>query len=87
MELFRDNETNNSNGTQQRSESSLVGGKPIGYFTSLAEDLNLGLPRTNPASGQYRTGTWDLWIKSPVPQLLCQAASFNMNHSDSTLLR
>ena len=28
----------------------MVGGEPVGYFTSMAEDLNLGLPRTNPAT-------------------------------------
>ena len=33
----------------------LVQGEPIGYFTSMAEDLNLGLQRTNPASGQGGT--------------------------------
>ena len=27
----------------------LVGGKQIGYFTSMAKDLNSGLQRTNPA--------------------------------------
>ena len=33
------------------------GGKPVGYLQgSMAEDLNSGLPRTNPASGQ--SGTW-----------------------------
>ena len=29
-----------------------VGGKPLGYFTSVAEDLNSRLLRTNTASGQ-----------------------------------
>ena len=28
-------------------------------FTSVAEDLNLGRQRTNPASGQSETLTWD----------------------------
>ena len=33
-------------------------GKPVGYLQgSMAEDLNSGLPRTNPASGQ--SGTWN----------------------------
>ena len=27
----------------------LVGDKPVGYFTNMAKDLNLGLQRTNPA--------------------------------------
>ena len=35
-------------------------------FTSVSEDLNLGRPRTNPASGQSRTQTWDCWVKSPT---------------------
>ena len=43
MGLFRDN------------ESQLVGGEPAGYFTSVAMDLNSGLPRTNPASAQGGT--------------------------------
>ena len=38
---------------------SQASGKPVGYFTSAAGDLNLGkhsgLPRTNPASGQGAT--------------------------------
>ena len=33
----------------------LVGGEPVGNFTSVAKDLNSGLPRTNPASGQGGT--------------------------------
>ena len=32
----------------------LVGGEPVGYFTRVAEDLNSGIPRKNPASGQGR---------------------------------
>lgn len=27
----------------------MVGGEPVGYFTSLADDLNSELPLTNPA--------------------------------------
>ena len=33
----------------------LVGDKPVGYFTNMAKDLNLGLQRTNPAGSQGRT--------------------------------
>ena len=33
-------------------------------FTSVAEDLNSGGPRTNPASGQSRTQTQDCRVKS-----------------------
>ena len=39
---------------------------PVGFFTSVAEDLNLGLMKTNPASGQGRTWTQGLWITSPT---------------------
>ena len=39
-----------------KNPTQLVGDKPVGYFTSVAEDLNSGLPWTNPASGQ--SGTW-----------------------------
>ena len=31
--------------------TQLVGDKRVGYFTSVAEDLNWKLPKTNPASG------------------------------------
>lgn len=52
MELFRDNEPNNFNGTVQGYDSQLVGGESVGYHTSVAKDLNSGLTRTNPTSGQ-----------------------------------
>ena len=46
MELFRDNEP----------IRILTGQRRISWlFTSGAEDLNTGLPLTNPASGQGRT--------------------------------
>jgi len=45
----------NSNGTQEGLESQLDTGKLVGYVTSVVEELILGLPRTNPASGQGRT--------------------------------
>ena len=52
MELFRDNEPNNFNGTLQGYDSQLVGDESVGYHTSVAKDLNSGLTRTNPTSGQ-----------------------------------
>ena len=52
MELFRDDEPNNFNGTLQGYDSQLVGGESVGYHTSVAKDLNSGLTRTNPTSGQ-----------------------------------
>ena len=55
MGLFRDNETNNLYGTDHGYKSQLLGGESVGYFTSVAEDLNPGLARTNPASGQGGT--------------------------------
>ena len=36
-------------------------------YTSTAEELSQGLPRTNPASGQSGTSTRDLQISSPAP--------------------
>ena len=45
----------------------LVGDKPVGYFTNMAKDLNLGLQRTNPAGSQGRTWSWGLRITSSVP--------------------
>ena len=35
-------------------------------FTSMAEDLNLGLPRTNPASDQSGTQTQEHLIANPM---------------------
>ena len=56
MGLFRDNKTNNeTNGKYHGVKTQLVGGEPVGYFTSVAEDLQSGLQRTNPASGQSGT--------------------------------
>ena len=36
-------------------ERQLVGEEAVGYFTSVAKDLNSGIPRKNPASGQGNT--------------------------------
>ena len=44
-------------------------------FTSVAEDLNSGRPRTNPASGQSGTRTRDRRIASPTRWPLGHAAS------------
>ena len=46
MGLFRDNETNNSYGTDHGYKSQLLDVESVGYFTSVAEDLNSGLPWT-----------------------------------------
>ena len=64
MGLLRDNETNNLNGTDHGYKSQLLDVESVGYFTSVAEDLNPGLARTNPASGQ--SGTWN---RGPVLQV------------------
>ena len=39
----------------QGEESQLVGGEPGGYFTSVAQDLNPELPKTNSSGGQGGT--------------------------------
>ena len=47
----------------------LVGGEPVGftiYFTIVVKDLNSGISRTNPASGQGWTWTQGLQITSPA---------------------
>ena len=42
MGLLRDNETNNSIATLQQGEKSqLVKDDPVGYFISVAKDLNM----------------------------------------------
>ena len=38
-----------------KNPTQLAGDKPVGYFTSVVEDLNSKLPKTNPTSGQGRT--------------------------------
>ena len=68
MELFRDNETNNSNRTWHASQ--LVWDEPVGYFANVAEDLNSRLQGKNPASGQGGTWIWGLRITGPAPQPL-----------------
>ena len=62
MGLFRDNETNNS-----KLRIPTVVGEPVGYFTFVAEDFNLGQPRTNPVSSQGGNWTQSLWMTSPTP--------------------
>ena len=50
--------------------------QPVGYHTSVVEDLNSGLSRTNPASNQGRTWTRaSLRITSPAHHLLDYAVS------------
>ena len=39
----------------QGEESKLVGGEPGGYFTSLTQDLNPELPKTNSSGSQGGT--------------------------------
>ena len=43
----------------------------VGYFTNVVEDLNSGLPRTNPASGHRGTGTRTLRITSTRDRPRC----------------
>ena len=64
MGLFRDNETNNLYGTEHGYKSQLLDVESVVYFTSVAEDLNPGLPWTNPANGQGGT-----WTRGPVLQV------------------
>ena len=67
MGLSMDNKTNNSNGKLNGLESQLVEGETVVYFASMAEDLNSGLPRTNPASGQG--GNWRQSLRTTRPAL------------------
>ena len=62
MGLSMDNKTNNSNGKLHGLESQLVEGETMVCFASMAEDLNSGLPRTNPASGQ--DGNWSQGLRT-----------------------
>ena len=74
--------------------SQLEGGKPVGYFTSMAEDLNSWLPRTNPASREGGTGTEGLQITSPalsnsamLPPLILRVCFFYLNIQPHDLLK
>ena len=67
MGLSMDNKTNNSNGKLHGLESQLVEGETVVYFASMAEDLNSGLPRKNPASGQG--GNWSQGLRTTTPAL------------------
>ena len=49
----------------------------IWLFTSVAEDLNSGRPRTNPANGWSRTRIRDRRMPSPTRRPLGHAASLN----------
>ena len=64
-------ETNNSNWTKIPTDQ----GQTSWQFTSMAEDLNTGLPRTNPANDQSGTWTRGLQIASPALQPHGDAAS------------
>ena len=60
-------------------EGFFAGGKPVqlpvGYFSSVAKDLNWGLPRTNSASRQGGNYTQSLAITIPVDWWLDHVAS------------
>ena len=60
-------------------EFQLVRGEPVGYFTRVAKDFNLGLPRTNPASSLGRNWTQVLEFTSQALKPLSHTASY-ANH-------
>ena len=70
-------ETNNSNWTKIPTGQ----GQTSWQFTSMAQDLNTGLPRTNPANDQSGTWTWGLQIASPALQPHGDAASCERRNS------
>lgn len=43
----------------------MVGGKPVNYFTSNAEDLNFGLRRTKCGQGGIELGAFGLPVQGP----------------------
>ena len=49
MGLSKDNEKKIQIPAKNGKNCLLVGGEPIACFTSVAEDLNSGIPRTNPS--------------------------------------
>ena len=67
MEPSVGNKTNNSNGKLHGLESQLVEGEPVVHFASMAEDLNSGLPRTNPVIGL--SGDWSQDLRTTRPAL------------------
>ena len=50
-----------------------MGGCPVGYLQSVAEELNLGLPRANPASGRVEDCNTTLHLEGSWNSLLCSA--------------
>ena len=62
--ISRDNERNNP--YERNSVKNPIGGRQTSWQTSVAEELNWGLPRTIPANAQSGTGTWDLLISRPA---------------------
>ena len=56
-------------------------------FTSVAEDLNSGRPRTNPASGHSGTRTRDRGIASPTRWTLGHAASSKFHRERKGLMK
>ena len=52
------------------------GGEPVGYFTSIVEDLKMGLLRTNPTNGQCETESFR--VTSPALSLNGHAASYTV---------
>lgn len=69
---------NNSNTTYQDLKLQLAEAASW-LFTSLAEDLNSGRPRTNPPSGQSGIRTRDRQIPSPTRWSLGPAVSSNFS--------
>lgn len=65
MELFRDNEPNNVNGTLQGYDSQLVGGESVGYHTSVAKDLGTNKNKSNKRSGR----DWPRGLPITIPAL------------------
>jgi len=67
-ELFRDNEINNPNEHNRVKFLTPTGGRQTSWlFTSMAEELNSGLPRATPATAQSGICTPDLRVSSPAP--------------------
>ena len=58
-------------------ESHLVGGKPVGYFTSVADNLNSVLLRTNPAGVRISSTPVNVFMTKEVKSKLEHAEVFS----------
>ena len=64
-----------------------MGGCPVGYLQSVAEELNSGLPRANPTSGRVEMYELNIFVNACIVSLSsgcpgpCQCTNYKGTHS------